>query len=120
MAAHSSGTMNGSMTRKPSRTRPVSTTSVMRYRSHGEETKSSIMRMRRSAQARPFGGEHDEREQHAAGEGEIAPQRQPVGRQRRAQDAVLVQPETAVPDHEQRQAALAAEDRRHGSTQRRS
>ena len=42
IAAHTSGTMNGASTRKPSSTMPASSTTVSSRRSHGAETKSSI------------------------------------------------------------------------------
>src|ERR1700726_4145741 len=93
MPAHTRGTMNGSMTRKPSSTSPASTATVMSRRSQGAETKSSIML--RSAQPGGLGREHGERQQHAGREGQIAAQAEPGWRQRRAEHAVLVQPEAA-------------------------
>jgi len=43
MAAHTNGTMKGASTRKPSSTSPARSAAVMSRRSHGAETKSSMM-----------------------------------------------------------------------------
>ena len=52
IAAHTSGTMKGSMMRKPSSTSPASNATVMSRRSHGAETKSSTLRPREISRAR--------------------------------------------------------------------
>src|ERR1700752_865195 len=113
MKAHTSGTMNGASTRKPSSTSPASTTTVMSRRSHGTDTKSSIGRFPwDSAQAGGVGDEHREGEQYADGERERTAKGEIRGRQQRADGPVLVEPEAPRADDQQRKSPLAAQ--RHG------
>src|SRR4029077_11849327 len=87
MAAQTTGTMKGSITRKPSSTSPASNVAVIRRRNHGAETRSSMVPDFRSAEAGCVGDEHGEGEQHAGGKGQLTAQREMRGAkvERRAQ-----------------------------------
>src|SRR4029077_18084694 len=98
MAAQTTGTMKGSITRKPSSTSPASNVAVIRRRNHGAETRSSMVPDFRSAEAGRVGDEHGEGEQHAGGKGQLTAQREMRGRQQASQRVFFIQPEDTVSD----------------------
>src|SRR5579862_2796467 len=112
--------MKGSRTRKPSSTSTASITSVMRRRSQAVDANSSINTAGASQKARRVGGNQGKSEHADDREAQVSAQAEVRGRQLRTEPAMLVEPEEAEADHQQRKSPLTADDDRGRGEERRN